>query len=972
MNGLPDERDLQARIDEVLARGRSGYDTTQSVSDLLETVHVYHAELEFQNDELRRTTERLQRSKDHFAELFNSSPVGYAFLDIDGRITETNRTFSRIVGRALGELKGVRFVELIEPASQDAYYFLDRAHGRNRDEQSGILRIDTPDGTVPVKCIVSARDEDDAVCRLTLIDMRKEEEDRLRREADAVRLSELSHELNARKTMLETVINAMPAAVFVKDARRRYIVGNTRFLDLLNQTEDSLVGKTAYDFLPRESAAKYDASDQALLGGLESTQEYETILTDSDDTPRDFVVFKSRYCDADGNAAGIVGVMLDVTRRKQLETDNRRLLQAVEQAAASVVITDIDGNILYVNPAFGRETGYSVEAALGQNPRILKSGEMPGQVYEEMWQSLKSAGAWRGELLNKRKDGTLYWEDAVITALRDAENNPVNYVAVKIDISARKAAEEKLHEANRQLEEAAVTARRLADAANDANRAKGTFLANMSHEIRTPMNAVMGFSRLLLSENLTPQSRELAGNIERAGRLLLSIINNILDFSKAESGKIELESIPFSFRALLDDIAIIVTPEAREKGLACSFNVAPDVAPTYLGDPVRIAQILVNLTGNAVKFTASGSVNIHIAHDGDSVACTVSDTGIGMPADKLGKIFEPFTQADASTTRRFGGTGLGLSICKQIVDLMGGTLTVESEPGNGTRFTALLPLRPADAAEVLPAAPKSRRMIDGIRIAVVDDNTINLKLADRFFSNAGAIVDCYDSSSAALYGMSGAMPDMIFVDLSMPDIDGRDLVRQLRRMKQFETVPIYALTAYESPQVRQECLDAGMDGLSPKPFDVDALIETVRVVVGASRLRHVLPKPIAFEDDVAGIDVADALHRMGDDRTILRRMFERIHTRYLSEHPPTQIRARFDADPGGAHMMLHNLRGLYGNIGARRLYAIVSRLDDIVSTPGASPSEPLWQEFVAAFEEMVGGIAEWLKRNPAIPGREER
>ena len=351
-------------------------------------------------------------------------------------------------------------------------------------------------------------------------------------------------------------------------------------------------------------------------------------------------------------------------RVQERTAELRKLSRATEDSPASVVITDKNGTIEYVNPTFTQVTDYTAAEALGQNPRILKSGNLPRSVYEELWQTILAGNVWRGDLINRRKDGTDFWESASISPIKDDEGDITHFVAVKQDITDRK-----------KMEEALVQAKQAAD---DASKAKSDFLANMSHEIRTPMNAVIGMSHLALKTDLNPKQRDYLNKIQSSARALLGIINDILDFSKIEAGKLDIESTDFNLDEVMESLADLITVKAQEKkGLEVLFDLAPDVPRDLNGDSLRLGQILVNLAGNAVKFTESGEIVVSselVSRDAERILLkfSVRDTGIGLTQDQAAKLFNSFTQADTSTTRKYGGTGLGLAISKKLVTLMGG------------------------------------------------------------------------------------------------------------------------------------------------------------------------------------------------------------------------------------------------------------------------------------------------------------
>ena len=383
-------------------------------------------------------------------------------------------------------------------------------------------------------------------------------------------------------------------------------------------------------------------------------------------------------------------------RRLVAEEENRRLFIAIEQSANAIAITDPKGNLEFVNRAFENSTGYSREEVLGENPRILKGGALKDEDYEKLWRTISSGQPWHGEFHNRRKDGSTYWEEAVITPIKDRSGKIINYLSVKENITPRKEVETALVEAK----EAAEKARRQAE---EANRLKTEFLANMSHEIRTPMNAIIGFTELLIDEISDEEVLNRLRVIRNAGDSLLSIINDILDFSRIESNRLKIERVPFRLHDMIARLEEMFVYRAREKGLELRIHIGDGVPKDVVGDELRLNQILLNILSNAFKFTAEGGVTFSCTYDSHVAIFKVEDTGIGIESDTLKKIFLAFEQGDSSTERRFGGTGLGLAISQKLAHMMDGQLFAHSR-GRGSTFTLILPLPPVDAETEAQAA----------------------------------------------------------------------------------------------------------------------------------------------------------------------------------------------------------------------------------------------------------------------------
>ena len=510
-------------------------------------------------------------------------------------------------------------------------------------------------------------------------------------------------------------------------------------------------------------------------------------------------------------------------RRSEAEETNRRLRQlssAVENCSASIVIADCLGQIEYVNPKFCEVTGYPQEEVIGRNPRLLKAEGQPTELYQELWTALSSGREWSGDFCNRKKNGEIFWEHASISPIRSEQGEVINYVAVKEDITEQKRITGEL-----------LTAQ---EAALSANRAKSEFLANMSHEIRTPLSAIIGFSDLTLRTELQPRQHDYVQKILNAGDLLLSIINDILDFSKIEARQLEMEQITFRLETILANVTDIVQQKVVQKGLQLQITTAPDAALSLIGDQHRLSQIIVNLLSNAVKFTEQGQVALETVVEEKEperikLKFTVRDTGIGISDQLVKKLFQPFTQADGSTTRRFGGTGLGLSISKQLVQMMGGEIWCESKPDLGSTFsfTAWFGLGEPSGTARNPSARslsgESMTVPDfsGTRILLAEDNEINMLLASELLDETGTVVDHAINGQEAVKMVAGGTVryDMVLMDLQMPVLDGYQACRIIRNDSRFAELPIIAMTAHAMTEVQHAVLDAGMNAMVTKPIN---------------------------------------------------------------------------------------------------------------------------------------------------------
>jgi PAS domain S-box-containing protein len=534
--------------------------------------------------------------------------------------------------------------------------------------------------------------------------------------------------------------------------------------------------------------------------------------------------------------AALWAVMNELDKRRQFvalctEAETRRDLTNLKGALdlhALVTRADASGRITDVNDRFCAASKYSREELIGRDLRSLEV-QASADTAAERWETIDGGMIWHGEVCQQAKDGAPFWVETTIVPLVDQRGTPQQYISLCTDITQRKAAKEAL-----------VAAK---EAADDANRAKTEFLATMSHEIRTPMNGVLGFANLLADSPLNAEQQRFVATIRGSGELLLAIINDILDFSKIESGRLTIEQAPYDLPRAVQDVVELMSARASEKSLALSLTVTRSVPATMLGDAGRVRQVLVNLIGNAVKFTERGEirVSIDVASEG-IVRFAVRDTGIGLNDSAKAKLFQKFMQADTTTTRRFGGTGLGLAICKRLVEMMGGSIGVESEEGQGSTFWFTLPAPPADLHLQAPvvAAPVLLRVVPGElppaggrapRVLLAEDNATNQFLAKRLLENLGCVVDVAGNGREAV-DLSERLPyDVIFMDCQMPEMDGLEAAAAIRRRERDldRTHPgsghvyIVACTAGVMVLEQEACVGAGMDDFVAKPLVKDEL-----------------------------------------------------------------------------------------------------------------------------------------------------
>ncbi|NDP58628.1 MAG: response regulator [Oxalobacteraceae bacterium] len=499
--------------------------------------------------------------------------------------------------------------------------------------------------------------------------------------------------------------------------------------------------------------------------------------------------------------------------------------------------------------------------------------------------------------------------------------------------------------------------------AEAADRSKSVFLANMSHEIRSPLNAILGLGYLLEQTRLEPDARNMVRRMMASGRTLLGTINDILDVSRIESGHLLIEQAPFRLSDVTDKLAASMRIAAGDKPLALIIGPVPDDVNTVIGDALRLEQVLLNLTGNAIKFTAAGSVTVSIElveRDGAHITLRfcVRDTGIGIAPAAQESIFLAFTQADSSTTRRFGGTGLGLTICRQLVGLMGGHIGLISTPGTGSEFWFTLPLQQtaALAAPVLPepVVPESATglMLDGVRLLIVDDSDINREIAQRILADQGAQVTLAVDGRAALDWLL-AHPDevdLVLMDVQMPVMDGLEATRRLRRLPQFDDLPVVALSAGAFKIQRDEASAAGMNDFVSKPFDVPAIIALVQRLQRPSRADAAVTTSAAMP-----MDAARGLQLWPDVLTY-RDYLQRFARSYADVIERLQIQL-LAADRRSAAALSHKLSGDAANLGLPELHRLGGLAERILSD--GQDAAPVLQQLHTALTLTLQAIAQY-------------
>jgi PAS domain S-box-containing protein len=747
---------------------------------------------------------------------------------------------------------------------------------------------------------------------------------------------------------------------------------------------EQLIAKNVDEVLPGEIAKKIKSAIKDALE-LNKTVQIEYNLP---------TILGNRWYDArfspmnieDSEQSLVVSVARDITNIKQLTSDlesNRQRLDLALEASNTGLWewSPISGQT-FQNEQWFRQLGYQAEE-FSDNPNpfnAIMHPEDADRVYNKLNKCrTERSDSYESEFRLKAKDGSWKWilsKGKVV--LRNSQGEAERFVGVHLDITERKSMEQELYRAKEEAEA--------------ATKAKSDFLANMSHEIRTPMNAIMGMTHLALQTDLTPKQQDYMKKTYGAATSLLGLINDILDFSKIEAGKMDMEAVGFHLDDVLDNVSTLISTKAGDKGLALEFQTPSTVPRFLIGDSLRLGQVLINLSNNAVKFTDKGAVTIETSLVEETpeqliLQFTVRDTGIGLTREQIGKLFKSFSQADTSITRKFGGTGLGLTISKRLVEMMNGEIWVESDPGKGSSFIFTAVFGHGNASEITVRSSQQQldesalRSIQGAQILLVEDNEINQQVAQELLENSGFFVDIAENGLKAVEAVEAKDYDIVLMDIQMPVMDGYQATTKIRQNPEFTSLPILAMSASAMTQDQEDAVSAGMNDHVPKPVQPHQLFSSLLkwIKPGNRPLPEAKLEPASQDalpaselpDQLPGIDFVLGLSRVVGNQSLYLKLLKKFKKN--QESVIAEIKTELqNGELKTAERLAHTVKGVSGNIGAMDLHAAAIVLEAGIKEHGASLADNLISATQNQLDIVLNSIEKLTEENDnSLPKGEE-
>jgi PAS domain S-box-containing protein len=893
---------------------------------------------------------RLRESEERFREIFQHAPFGLCVTGLDGRIIHANAALCRMLGYSAEELPGTAWAQLTHP--DDLGPFL-RWIEQWRQEPEACRDVEKRyihrDGNVVwgrVRISLARDSEANPLCRVVHV------EDITERK----RAEEALHESEER---FRLIADGCPSMMWVTDAEGGNTFINRAYREFSGATLEDVEGDKRQILIHPDDAPEY-------IGAFErAVREHtpfraEARVRRADGEWRWFGSHAAPRLSPGGGYLGHVGLSSDITARRQAEQALQGSEEKFRQFAENIrevfwMMPPSADELLYISPAYEQVWGRTCDSLYRSPMSRMEAIHRDDQerAHSAFARQIQGEPA-ESEYRIRTPDGQEKWIRDRAFPVRDEAGKLIRVVGIAEETTERKHYEEEL-----------IRARLGADA---ANQAKSRFLANVSHEIRTPMNGVIGMVQLLLETDLTPEQRQFTEVAQSSGRNLLSLIDTILDLSKIEARKVTLENLSFNLRDTVADVIQLLRVQASAKRLDFAARVSLETPSHLRGDPQRLRQVLTNLCSNAIKFTERGAITLDAALQGRNgggvtVRFTVSDTGIGIGRDQVARLFAPFVQADASSTRRYGGTGLGLAICKQLVEMMGGTIGVDSREGQGSTFwfTAVFELAPAvqcQPANEQAGGPGPRRGTAlrerTARILLAEDNATNRQVAFAQLRKLGYEPAAVTNGAEAVEAIRDGQYGLVLMDCEMPVMDGFEAARHIRRS--LPAIPIIALTADAMPADRDRCLSEGMNDYLAKPVELRLLERMLAKWLPASGgCMAPAPGEVSAERSTSVFNVEALLRRLMGDRklagTVLRGFLRDVPSQL------NNLRARLDeADAPGARLQAHALKGAAATVAAESLCAIALAIERAGAAGQLDPCGELLPRAVEEFERFKGTL----------------
>ncbi|MDD2670992.1 MAG: PAS domain S-box protein [Syntrophales bacterium] len=921
-------------------------------------------------DELLRAKEEsqksLQESEQKYRNILESVNDSYFEVDLLGNLIFCNPLLPKFLGYAPDEISGINYRS-----------YMDRESARTVEETfKKAYREDLP--AVITSYEVTRKDGSRVPVETSFSLIKNAEGEKIGFRGitrDATERRRAERALRDSEEKYRNILESIEDGYFEVDLAGRFTFFNQSMCTIIGYPAEEMPGMPYDKYMDERTIERVRSAFINIFETGIPSKGFEWEVIKKDGATRHLEVSVSLIKDLNGQARGFRGIARDVSERKLIELELNKyrdhleemiqertveltrttnfLANIINSSVEGIITTDTEGTILHTSPRIEEILGYKQDEVMGKKvSRLLSDFREPERIMEEV---MKKGEIKNRELRTTRKDGRPVVLNLSISLLRDEKGGVAGTTGIYRDVTEEKRMEEAMEQAILKAE--------------TANKAKSRFLANMSHEIRTPLNGIMGMTELCLETNLDKEQERLVGIIGKEARTLLGIVNDILDFAKIEAGKVELEKAPFDLTRIFSDLADSYLFRTAQKGVLFTCRVLPGVPVMLEGDSAHLQQVLRNLVDNAVKFTETGEIKVQaeLAEDhGDRIKIrfTVKDTGIGIPRDKQVLIFDSFTQADGSTRRKYGGTGLGVTISRQLTELMGGTMGVESEEGIGSVFwfTAVFsrqdradsPVRangiremPADgkSAEAFHTAEQAESVQNNFRLLLAEDYPTNQEIVKRCLVRAGYKVDLVEDGRQALEAFTSESYDLILMDIEMPVMDGFQAAEEIRKMEsgtgasadgRKPRVPIIAMTGYALNEYRELCFRSGMDDFLPKPITRKGLLSIVEKWLPPEAGRQKGPGS-ALSDRGAGgasssericrtIDLQKAQAEFEDDRGLLTDVIDGFCEK-VERQIRTIRRALAGGDAESVRREAHAIKGGAANLTAEKLSGLALELE---------------------------------------------